>query len=63
MGNVKKEKTKELMVCTCGNFLQKIYVEFKGLKMQRIFVKCPKCGKESLVAYLEEKTIEDVLNK
>ena len=23
--------------------------------MQKIFVKCPKCGKESLVAYLEEK--------
>jgi len=49
---------KELMVCTCGNSKNEIYVEFKGIKMQRIFVKCPKCGKESLVAYLEEKSFK-----
>ena len=46
---------KELMVCTCGNSQNEIYVEFEGVIMQKIFVKCPKCGKESLVAYLEEK--------
>jgi ribosomal protein S27AE len=46
---------KELMVCTCGNSKNEIYIEFKENKMQKIFVRCPKCGKESLVAHLKEK--------
>ena len=51
---------KELMVCTCGNSKNEIYMEFKGYKTQRIFVRCPNCGKESLVAHLEEKGLDEL---
>jgi hypothetical protein len=47
------------MVCTCGNSKNEIYVEFNGYLMQRIFVRCPKCGKESLVAYLKENSLDE----
>lgn len=50
---------KQLMVCTCGNSKNEIYVEFNGYLMQRIFVRCPKCGKESLVAYLKENSLDE----
>jgi ribosomal protein S27AE len=51
-----------LLTRTGGNSKNEVYVEFKGIKMQRIFVKCPKCGKESLVAYLEEKSLNEISN-
>lgn len=54
---------KELMVCTCGNSILKVYVSFKGYKMEKILVKCPKCGKESLVAFLDGETKEEVFSK
>mgnify|MGYP001096804504 CR=1 FL=1 len=58
MNKIENEKIKELLVCTCGNSKNKIYAEFEGFKMTKIFVKCPKCKKESLVACLEEEMSE-----
>jgi uncharacterized Zn finger protein len=49
---IKIEKIKELLVCPkCGNSKNEIYAEMKGLKIIKIFVRCPNCGKESLVAH------------
>jgi uncharacterized Zn finger protein len=43
---------RELLVCPkCGNSKNEIYIEMKELKIIKIFVRCPNCGKESLVAH------------
>ncbi|MHB9924794.1 hypothetical protein [Clostridium botulinum] len=44
---------KELMTCTCGNTKNEIYAELVGFKITKIFIKCPKCKKESLIAYMD----------
>jgi ribosomal protein S27AE len=44
---------KELLVCPCGNSKNEIYAEIEeDYEVKKIFIRCPKCGKESLVANL-----------
>ena len=49
----KAVNSKELMTCTCGNSKNEIYAELIGLKISKIFIKCPKCKKESLIAHMD----------
>lgn len=48
-----EEIKKELLVCPkCGNSKNEIYAEMKGLKIIKIFIRCPNCKKESLVVHI-----------
>lgn len=48
-----EEVKKELLVCPkCGNSKNEIFAGMEGLKIIKIFIRCPNCGKEILVAHM-----------